>query len=373
MTALFEMRVRVGGDPRDFAEFAAIRDELAKLSHPACPDVDWGRVEQLCLTLFQQHGADLQTAAALALARGHRYGLDGVAQGIELIEGLVCEWPTLWPPVPSVRLDILGWLFTQLQWLLRSQELESRSLPALVYLANELEHLHQRLSLQVQAPLVTLQALRQQIDNLLPRLQGDTFSGAVLPLEPRRVRPALAMPVVILPASPMPQLKSSKRSIAFGVASLTVLIGLIGAVWWQKSSETSESFSQFFEPQQVTPAPVRLDSMSLFDAGSSTLKPGSTKVLINTLANIRAQPGWLIVIAGHTDASGNPEHNLQLSHARATAVRSWMQQMGDIHDSCFAVQGLASSQPIASNDTESGRAANRRVDISLVPQAGACG
>jgi type VI secretion system protein VasL len=49
-----------------------------------------------------------------------------------------------------------------------------------------------------------------------------------------------------------------------------------------------------------------------------------------------------------------------------------MQRMGDIPDSCFAVQGVAANQPIASNDTESGRAANRRVDISLVPQAGAC-
>ncbi|MHC8314071.1 OmpA family protein [Pseudomonas sp. LB3P31] len=373
MTALFEMRVRVGGDPRGFGEFVAIRDELAKLSHPACPDVDWARVEQLCLTLFQQNGADLQTAVAFTLARGQRYGLDGIAHGIELLEGLICEWPTLWPPVSSARVDILGWLFTQLQWLLRGQELEGRNLPALAYLGHELERLHQRLSLQVHTPLITLQALRQQIENMMPRLQGDAFTGAMLPLETRRVRPALAMPVVILPVSPMPEVKSSKRRVAFGLCAVTALIGLIGTIWWRNTSDTSDAFTQLFEPQQTIPAPVRLDSMSLFDAGSSALKPDSTKLLINTLTNIKAQPGWLIVIAGHTDASGNPEHNLQLSHARATAVRGWMQQMGDIHDSCFAVQGLASSQPIASNDTESGRAANRRVDISLVPQMGACG
>ncbi|MCY1458136.1 hypothetical protein D9M71_754930 [compost metagenome] len=46
--------------------------------------------------------------------------------------------------------------------------------------------------------------------------------------------------------------------------------------------------------------------------------------------------------------------------------------MGDIPDSCFAVQGFADSQPIASNDSEAGRAANRRVDIRLVPEVGAC-
>ncbi|WEJ73067.1 OmpA family protein [Pseudomonas sp. PSE14] len=120
------------------------------------------------------------------------------------------------------------------------------------------------------------------------------------------------------------------------------------------------------------PAPVRLDSLSLFAVGSAKLKPESTKVLINALVDIKAQPGWLIVIAGHTDATGNAEHNLELSRARAGAVRDWMQRMGDIPDSCFAVQGFGAQQPIASNDTEIGRAANRRVDIRLVPEVGAC-
>lgn len=120
------------------------------------------------------------------------------------------------------------------------------------------------------------------------------------------------------------------------------------------------------------PDPVRLDSLSLFGPGSAELKPGSTKVLINALVNIKAQPGWLIVIAGHTDATGNPEHNLELSRARAASVRDWMQRMGDISDSCFAVQGFGANQPVASNDTEVGRAANRRVDIRLVPEVGAC-
>ncbi|MBN2986414.1 flagellar motor protein MotB [Pseudomonas fluorescens] len=131
------------------------------------------------------------------------------------------------------------------------------------------------------------------------------------------------------------------------------------------------------EPPSATPPtrnfnPVRLDSLSLFATGSAQLKPGSTKILINALVDIKAQPGWLIVIAGHTDATGDPQNNLRLSRARAAAVHAWMQQMGGIPDSCFAVQGFGASQPIARNDTEAGRAANRRVDIRLVPEAGAC-
>ncbi|WP_226503039.1 OmpA family protein [Pseudomonas sp. MWU16-30317] len=125
-------------------------------------------------------------------------------------------------------------------------------------------------------------------------------------------------------------------------------------------------------PLAKIPQAVRLDSLSLFAPGSAELKPGSTKVLISALVNIKAQPGWLIVIAGHTDITGNPEKNLELSRTRAASVRDWMQRMGDIPDSCFAVQGFGASQPVASNDTDGGRAANRRVDIRLVPEAGAC-
>ncbi|KPZ26419.1 OmpA family protein [Pseudomonas syringae group genomosp. 3] len=137
---------------------------------------------------------------------------------------------------------------------------------------------------------------------------------------------------------------------------------------------TIASHRQLPEPPTLakTPDPVRLDSLSLFSTGSAELKAGSTKVLINALVNIKAQPGWLIVIAGHTDVTGSPEHNLELSRARAASVRDWMQRMGDISDSCFAVQGFGANQPVASNDTEAGRAANRRVDIRLVPEVGAC-
>jgi outer membrane protein OmpA-like peptidoglycan-associated protein len=117
---------------------------------------------------------------------------------------------------------------------------------------------------------------------------------------------------------------------------------------------------------------VRLNSLSLFGTGSAELKPGSTKVLINALVHIKAQPGWLIVIAGHTDVTGSPAQNLELSRARAASVRDWMQRMGDIPHSCFAVQGFGANQPVASNDSEDGRTANRRVDIRLVPEVGAC-
>ncbi|WP_145592448.1 OmpA family protein [Yersinia bercovieri] len=120
------------------------------------------------------------------------------------------------------------------------------------------------------------------------------------------------------------------------------------------------------------PTTVRLDSLSLFDVGKSELKSGSTKVLINALVGIKAKPGWLIVVAGHTDITGDDKSNQTLSLKRAESVRNWMRDTGDIPESCFAVQGYGQSRPLKSNDTEAGRALNRRVEISLVPQADAC-
>lgn len=120
------------------------------------------------------------------------------------------------------------------------------------------------------------------------------------------------------------------------------------------------------------PKIIRLDSMSLFDTGKWVLKPGTTKLLVNSLVGIKAKPGWLIVVAGHTDSTGDDPSNQVLSLKRAESVRDWMRDTGDVPESCFAVQGYGESRPVATNDTTEGRALNRRVEISLVPQANAC-
>jgi outer membrane protein OmpA-like peptidoglycan-associated protein len=127
-------------------------------------------------------------------------------------------------------------------------------------------------------------------------------------------------------------------------------------------------------PPAVISAPktVRLDALSLFDTGKYQLKAHSTKLLVNALIGIKAKPGWLIVVAGHTDITGDARANQILSLKRAEALRDWMLSTSDVSPTCFAVQGYGATRPIATNDTAEGRAANRRVDISLVPQANAC-
>jgi outer membrane protein OmpA-like peptidoglycan-associated protein len=107
--------------------------------------------------------------------------------------------------------------------------------------------------------------------------------------------------------------------------------------------------------------------MSLFDTGQATLKPGSTRMLVNALEAIKAHPKERILVAGHTDNMGGTGTNLQLSVARAMAVRDWLMEASNVPASRFAIQGYGDARPIADNDSADGRARNRRVEITLIP------
>jgi outer membrane protein OmpA-like peptidoglycan-associated protein len=115
------------------------------------------------------------------------------------------------------------------------------------------------------------------------------------------------------------------------------------------------------------PAVVTLDSMSLFDSGRAQLKPGSTRAMVGALELIKAHPDKRILVAGYTDNVGNPESNLKLSIARAGAVRDWLIEASGMSATRFAIQGYGDTRPIADNETAAGRAKNRRVEITLVP------
>lgn len=371
---LFEMRVRVGGDPRGFSEFKTLSEELAKLNHPACPDIDWVKVEQLCLALFSKNGAELQSVVAYTLARSHLHGLEGMTQSVMMIEALVGEWSSLWLAVASERLDCLVWLFAQLPPLLRGMEVQAWNLSMLDHLSTGLERLSGQLARQIQEPLVMLEVLRQQLANLIQRQQQHPTLVHVARPTLRAPEPAFVTPIVILPAAPLPEAfrpRKRKAAVWFVATAATILLAG-GVTWWGMLADIDgrEMSRQtgLFQRQHLSAEPVQLDSLHLFTPGSAEIRPDSTRSLINTLAEIKARPYKLIVITGHSDTTGDTAQNLHLSRARAMAVRDWMQRMGEIAERCFAVQGVADSQPVASNESEAGRAANRRIDIRLMPE-----
>ncbi len=86
-------KIKTGSDPRTLPDYAALRDELSKLSHPARPDVNWCYAEKLCLSLFEQNGVELQTAAWYTLARTQLAGLFGLNEGLAILEALIShQW-----------------------------------------------------------------------------------------------------------------------------------------------------------------------------------------------------------------------------------------------------------------------------------------
>ena len=124
-----------------------------------------------------------------------------------------------------------------------------------------------------------------------------------------------------------------------------------------------------YAPPAPPPAIVTLDSMSLFDSGNAQLKAGSTRAMVGALEMIKTHPDKRILVAGYTDDVGNPNFNLKLSVARAQAVRDWLIDASGIPATQFAIQGYGETRSVASNDTAEGRARNRRVEITLVPDA----
>jgi outer membrane protein OmpA-like peptidoglycan-associated protein len=74
----------------------------------------------------------------------------------------------------------------------------------------------------------------------------------------------------------------------------------------------------------------------------------------------------LVDVYGHTDSTGSDQHNFDLSQRRAMSVANYLSAQG-VDPRRFAVSGFGETRPIASNDTESGRAQNRRVEIQLSP------
>jgi outer membrane protein OmpA-like peptidoglycan-associated protein len=124
-----------------------------------------------------------------------------------------------------------------------------------------------------------------------------------------------------------------------------------------------------YQPPPPPPAVMTLDSMSLFDSGKSQFKDGSNRVMVAALEMIKAYPDKRILVAGYTDNVGTPDSNLKLSKARAEAVRDWLIDASGIPATQFAIQGYGDTRPLADNETGAGRAKNRRVEITLVPDA----
>jgi len=105
----------------------------------------------------------------------------------------------------------------------------------------------------------------------------------------------------------------------------------------------------------------------LFDINEATLAPGASRNIAKIASFMRSYPERQAVIEGHTDSMGDDDYNLDLSRARAFAVRQALIEEG-IAGARISTQGMGETLPVASNATSSGRQENRRVEI-IFPDA----
>jgi outer membrane protein OmpA-like peptidoglycan-associated protein len=111
---------------------------------------------------------------------------------------------------------------------------------------------------------------------------------------------------------------------------------------------------------------INIDNEVSFDFDSATVKPGFKGTLDKVASVLGEYDKTIVHVVGHTDSKGGDDYNVSLSRRRAGAVADYLASQG-IHSQRLLVDGRGESEPRASNDTEEGRAMNRRVEIFIKP------
>ena len=106
-----------------------------------------------------------------------------------------------------------------------------------------------------------------------------------------------------------------------------------------------------------------------FAFDSSNLQSQFYPILNNVADTLNDYNQTVIEVAGHTDSVGDAGYNQNLSVERAQSVANYLSSRG-VMQQRMIVTGAGETRPIASNDTEAGRAQNRRVEITIVPVTG---
>ncbi|MGR7721639.1 VasL domain-containing protein [Klebsiella aerogenes] len=255
MNDITPRKIKTGGDPRTLSDYAALRDELSKLKHPARPDVNWRYAEKLCLSLFEQNGVELQTAAWYTLARTQLAGLFGLNEGLTILEALIShQWGALWPQPVHARMEILSSLSQRLQQRMRSLPLNYSDLSQLYraeQLLTALGAMLQRLELKHLSQLDTLRTLMHNSAVRLENSDGITSTGSNI------------QPGIVLPATMMNDATASTRDFAGGPDEDTPE----SAVKWVYVAQPEQQPN--VEVLAAVPTPV--NKWKSFSAGMSTM------------------------------------------------------------------------------------------------------
>lgn len=291
MTTHSERYLKTGGDPRTLADYAALRDEMNKLTHPARPDVNWQYAEKLCLSLFENNGVELQTAAWYTLARVQLAGLYGLNEGLAILDALVSrQWSNLWPQPVHARMDILSALSKRLQQTVRTLTLTYADLSQLYRAEQHLTHIGEVLQRLELKHLSQTEALRAQLHNAAVRLESvgnagpqDTspaFAGALLPAasaggesDPVVVPEVQRQWIFVAQPEPVMKIIVPTRPWKAFVAGMALMLAAGGAaLWgWQAFHRPDPLVAQL--NASLAPAPEPLTTAQLQTLRQQNLPP----------------------------------------------------------------------------------------------------
>ena len=109
---------------------------------------------------------------------------------------------------------------------------------------------------------------------------------------------------------------------------------------------------------------VTFDSGLLFDFNSDVLRDAARANLRELATSFDKYPDTDLMIVGHTDSVGDDAYNQRLSERRASAAAAFLAQQG-VPNARIRTAGRGEGEPVASNDSEAGRQANRRVEVAI--------
>jgi outer membrane protein OmpA-like peptidoglycan-associated protein len=101
-----------------------------------------------------------------------------------------------------------------------------------------------------------------------------------------------------------------------------------------------------------------------FDFDKANIRADAEPILDAAASTLQAEQPVSIAVEGHTDSTGSDEYNQGLSIRRAAAVRDYLEKKG-IDPGRMTIEGYGETKPVASNDTDEGRAQNRRVELRV--------
>jgi len=164
------------------------------------------------------------------------------------------------------------------------------------------------------------------------------------------------------------QTGSTTRGAIIGAAVGGAAGAIIGHQMDQQAKELQQNIPGATVARIGEGIAVTFASGLLYDFDSDVVRAEAAQNLRNLSASLVKYPNTDLLIVGHTDAVGTSEYNQALSQRRATAAANYLASQG-VNAARLRAVGRGETEPIATNDTEAGRQANRRVEIAIVANA----